>query len=136
MPSAIDIIFSIVFILLFWRAKYKNIFLQRKNYVFDGFHQCAEYNLMKLIVVLLALLSLLFPLSATSDSFVIPLSSSLYEEIDTLYITQGLSTPSSSRPWSAGETEKILSRLKEENLSRKEKIMLSLVEDEISELMR
>ncbi len=91
---------------------------------------------MKLIVVLLALLSLLFPLSATSDSFVIPLTSSLYEEIDTLYITQGLSTPSSSRPWSVGETEKILSRLKEENLSSEEKIILSLVEDEISKLMR
>lgn len=91
---------------------------------------------MKLIVVLLALLSLLFPLSATSDSFVIPLSSSLYEEIDTLYITQGLSTPSSSRPWSVGETEKILSRLKEENLSSEEKIILSRVEDEISKLMR
>ena len=91
---------------------------------------------MKLIVVLLALLSLLFPLSATSDSFVIPLTSSLYEEIDTLYITQGLSTPSSSRPWSVGETEKILSRLKEENLSSEEKIILSRVEDEISELLR
>lgn len=91
---------------------------------------------MKLIVVLLALLSLLFPLSATSDSFVIPLTSSLYKEIDTLYITQGLSTPSSSRPWSVGETEKILSRLKEENLSSEEKIILSRVEDEISELLR
>lgn len=91
---------------------------------------------MRLLIILLALFSVLFPIYAETDSFVIPLSSPIYEEIDTLYITQGLSSPSSNRPWSLGESEKILSRLDKDKLDSEEKKILESIENEMKGLMR
>lgn len=91
---------------------------------------------MRLIIILSVLFSVLVPISAEADSFVIPLSSPIYEEIDTLYITQALSTPSSNRPWSLGEAEKILERLDRNKMNREEKIILESIETEMKGLMR
>ena len=96
----------------------------------------SEYLVMRLLTILVILFSVIFPISAEKASFVIPLSSPIYEEIDTLYITQGLSTPSSNRPWSLGETEKILNRLDGDKMNREEKIILEYVENEMKGLMR
>ena len=91
---------------------------------------------MRLIIILSVLFSVLVPISAEADSFVIPLSSPIYEEIDTLYITQALSTPSSNRPWSLGEAEKILERLDRNKMNREEKIILESIETEMKGLIR
>ena len=91
---------------------------------------------MRLLIILSVLFSILVPISAKADSFVIPLSSPIYEEIDALYITQALSTPSSNRPWSLGEAEKILERLDRNKMNREEKIILESIETEMKGLMR
>ncbi|MFA7117793.1 MAG: hypothetical protein WC159_03375, partial [Sphaerochaetaceae bacterium] len=56
----------------------------------------------------------LFALGPYSE--IIPLSSSLYKEMDDLYAIQDLGTPSTARPWSKGEAQLILSRVQGENL--------------------
>lgn len=91
---------------------------------------------MKRILLILLLLLTLLPLSATSDSYVFPLDSPVYDKIDTLYVSQGLSTPSSSRPWSLGETEIILSRLKVENMNEWEKKAYFEIKETLDETMR
>ena len=40
------------------------------------------------------------------DAFIIPLNSSLYDVIDTLYLLEGKALPESSRPWSKAQAEK------------------------------
>ena len=61
------------------------------------------------LLLLLLVGSLLW--GATSQE-IIPLSSPLYRHIDRLYILEGLSRPSSARPWSVSEASLILSRIK------------------------
>ncbi len=47
--------------------------------------------------------------AATGAQEVIPLSSSIYTDMDNLYLLTGLGTPSGSRPWTKSEAQKILS---------------------------
>ncbi len=46
----------------------------------------------------------------------IPLSSAVYADMDTLYLFQGIGSPSNSRPWSKTEANLILSRIGRERL--------------------
>jgi len=49
---------------------------------------------------------------------VVPLSSSVYQEMDDLYALTNMGTPSNSRPWTKGEAQMILGRIDANRLSR------------------
>ena len=56
---------------------------------------------------------LFFPLSLVfgQNQRIIPLSSSVYNDMDTLYLLRGLGTPSTARPWTTSEAQMILERV-------------------------
>lgn len=92
---------------------------------------------MKVILFILILISVLTPVTAaTSDSYVIPLTDPVYGEIDALYISQGLSTASSSRPWSRGEASIILSRLSGRPLNEHERRLFDAISNRLDGMMR
>lgn len=66
-----------------------------------------RFVIKRLYLSVLTLL-LSFNLSASFTSVVIPLSSSLYQDMDLLYLLEGQGTPSTARPWSVGEATKFL----------------------------
>nr|WP_321295005.1 hypothetical protein [uncultured Sphaerochaeta sp.] len=70
---------------------------------------------MKRLVLLVATLLICVSLAAQSSpsSRMIPLSSPLYGQVDTLYRLAGLALPSASRPWSTQEARQILSTITE-----------------------
>ncbi|MFA6690298.1 MAG: hypothetical protein ACOX6K_05490 [Sphaerochaetaceae bacterium] len=71
------------------------------------------------LLVLFAVLACGF-LWASEGTFaeVIPLSSSVYQEMDDLYALADMGTPSNSRPWTKGEALMILHRIDAERLSK------------------
>ena len=73
---------------------------------------------MKRIISLAMLLSsVCWMLSASTVSQeIIPLSSSIYRDMDTLYLLTGNGTPSNARPWNKNESALILSRIDEVGL--------------------
>lgn len=54
-------------------------------------------------------------LAASTSQEIIPLTSTIYEDMDTLYLASRLGTPSRARPWTKNEARKILSRVTREN---------------------
>lgn len=74
---------------------------------------------MKKLLTILFTLCLMVNIFA-GDAFIIPLNSSLYDVIDTLYLLEGKALPESSRPWSKAQAEKNLKyigkTLSEENI--------------------
>ncbi|MFA7670777.1 MAG: hypothetical protein WCY53_00820 [Sphaerochaetaceae bacterium] len=79
---------------------------------------------MKKFVYLASLLifSVSFSYSANLQN-VIPLSADLYDDIDLLYLTEGLGRASTARPWTTNEASLILSRVQKEKLSPSELIL-------------
>lgn len=75
---------------------------------------------MKKLIIFLLCIFFLFPLFSVSPN-IIPLSSPLYRNIDSLYSLCGLSYPSGARPWSEGEAKEILYHLDSLVLSQEEK---------------
>lgn len=68
---------------------------------------------MRRIVLLVMLLSSAFWMlsASTVSQEIIPLSSSIYRDMDTLYVLTGNGTPSNARPWNMNELALILSRI-------------------------
>lgn len=67
----------------------------------------------RLSVILILLIAVTLSLSAYDGQKVIPLESGVYEAMDTLYLLEGKALPSTTRPWTVAETEKILSKVSE-----------------------
>jgi hypothetical protein len=67
---------------------------------------------------------------------VIPLSSGLYDEIDALYLMQGLGTPSTARPWTESEALTLLNRIDYFSLKQREQILYDRIAEKISRPMR
>lgn len=63
------------------------------------------------IFILTVLLPVL--LFARNTQKVIPLESAVYSAADKLYILEGMALPSTTRPWTVAEAEKILSKVSE-----------------------
>jgi hypothetical protein len=68
---------------------------------------------MRRIISLAILLSSVFWMlsASTVSQEIIPLSSSIYRDMDTLYLLTGNGTPSNARPWNMNESALILSRI-------------------------
>lgn len=58
-----------------------------------------------------------FSLFSASSTYIIPFESSIYDDIEALYLVSGYGTPSNKRPWSSAEALLILSRIDESLLS-------------------
>lgn len=73
---------------------------------------------MKFRTFLVSILILLLSVSlfATASMKIIPLSSSIYDDMDTLYQITGISSPSNARPWSAREAEMIFKKINKATL--------------------
>ncbi len=68
---------------------------------------------MKRLSIILLLIGICVgPLLATTGAQeVIPLSDSIYQEMDLLYLLTGQGTPSASRPWTKAEAQRLLSNI-------------------------
>ncbi|MBR6085387.1 MAG: hypothetical protein IKP61_07240 [Spirochaetales bacterium] len=93
---------------------------------------------MKRIIVLLLLALLIATSAFAADvaSRTFPMSSDIYGLMDDLYALEGLSRPSTSRPWSQAEAVQILSRIRVENLSEAERGIYGRIEEIIYENLR
>lgn len=66
----------------------------------------------RLSIILLLIGICVGPLLATTGAQeVIPLSDSIYQEMDLLYLLTGQGTPSASRPWTKAEAQRLLSNI-------------------------
>lgn len=77
----------------------------------------------KTFLVILLLLTFVCSHLFSATSEIIKIDSRIYSDMETLYISSGYGVPSSSRPWSVGEAEEILHRIKYSNLSDEEKAL-------------
>ena len=59
---------------------------------------------------MIPILLLALGLSAGQGQLVIPLSSSVYQDMDTLYLLEGLGRPSTARPWNVEEATRLLAK--------------------------
>ena len=84
------------------------------------------------------LICFLLPVSLVfgQNQRVLPLSSSVYDEMDTLYLLKGLGTPSTARPWTASEARMILERIDGAFLNRHEQALYDSIAAEISRPLR
>ena len=67
---------------------------------------------------------------------VFPLSSCIYDEIDALYLMEGLGTPSTARPWTASEAQMILARIDSNLLNQRELGLYDHIAAEINKPLR
>lgn len=70
----------------------------------------------KLLLLVIIILLSSFALLANANVKIIPLTSSLYDDMDMLYQLSGISAPSGARPWSSREAELILSKVNKTTL--------------------
>ena len=84
---------------------------------------------MKRTAVFLLVLFLGVSLFAFNGQKVIPLESDVYRAVDELYILEGKAVPSTTRPWTVAETEKILSKVSKETSV----VLYSIVEEALKE---
>lgn len=73
-------------------------------------------HMRKTLYAALLVLVLAFPAFGQVYSYMIPLSSDLYRDMDALYLISGSGVPSPSRPWSRSEANLILSRIDKRDL--------------------
>ena len=74
------------------------------------------------------ILFLALSVSAGQEQMIIPLSSAVYQDMDTLYVLEGLGRPSTARPWSVAEATKLLSRAD----SASHKALYHAIEEELT----
>lgn len=85
---------------------------------------------LTIICILIILIPVL--LFARNGQKVIPLESDVYGAIDMLYLLEGKALPSTTRPWTTAEAEKILSKVSE----RTSPELYAIVSEAITELPR
>jgi len=90
-------------------------------------------RILMMFSILLVSISMIF--SVTSQE-IIPLSSTIYSDMDALYLLTGNGTPSNTRPWSVSEASLILSRIDTTVLSGTAKKLYQMVESEINKGLR
>lgn len=88
---------------------------------------------MKRIVLTLCVLIVSFSLFA-SNAQIINYDSTLYGDIDDLYLLEGLPSPSSTRPWSASEARLIFEKVNKDNYTGVKAFLRDRVEKELSGL--
>lgn len=91
---------------------------------------CYFKHMKKTFLILTTLLLLGATLFAVSPN-IIPLSSSLYENLDTLYSLLAMAYPSGARPWSEGEAKEIINRINVNQLSEEELSLYNAIIDEL-----
>jgi hypothetical protein len=67
---------------------------------------------------------------------ILPLSSEIYDEMDTLYLLRGLGTSSTSRPWTVNEARSILERINYLSLNQREQDLYDYIAAKIVEPIR
>ena len=87
-----------------------------------------------LFIILIVLLGVL-PAS-TGAQEVLPLSSSVYSDMDLLYLLSGTGTPSGSRPWTKAEAQMILTQAYRSNQHGVEKALYESLERRVHEELR
>jgi hypothetical protein len=95
-------------------------------------------GLLKQALLVLGLLLVLvssLPASVGAQE-VIPLASSVYEDMDLLYLLAGTGTPSGSRPWTKAEARKILGSVQEEGLPSAALALYETISQKIHETPR
>jgi len=90
----------------------------------------------RILLVLVFLCIFLSAIFAVTAQEVIPLSSSVYADMDTLYLVLGIGTPSDSRPWTKGEARAILSIAKQRNLSGVTSKLYEEIEKNLSDSLK
>lgn len=89
---------------------------------------------LAVFVLMLCIATPVFSDGVNSKTY--PLTSDLYELMDDLYALEGLSRPSTSRPWSQSEAQLILSRIDQNSLNAVEKDIYSRIQDIVSGTLR
>ncbi|NCB01001.1 MAG: hypothetical protein EOM67_02405 [Spirochaetia bacterium] len=74
-------------------------------------------NVKNIVLVTTFLVVTTFSLFSSSPTFIIPMDSFIYDDVEALYLVSGYGTPSNKRPWSSAEATLILSRIDESRLS-------------------
>ena len=92
-----------------------------------------NYQIIIFLLIIIPIVSISAEDKKINNQRIIPLSSSLYEEIDRLYILQGLAHPSTARPWSLDEALLSISRLSLKNLSSAESASMEIINSELAE---
>ena len=87
---------------------------------------------MRKALLILFMLLVILPLSAEGGRM-IKLSDTLYEDMEDLYLLNGLSGLSSSRPWSESEVKMMLSRLTYDSLDSLSKTLFDSIRGKLRE---
>ncbi len=74
-----------------------------------------RFNTILLVAIILMTAS--NTLFSSSPTFIIPMDSFIYDDMEALYLVSGYGTPSNKRPWSSAEATLILSRIDESSLT-------------------
>ncbi|MDY0372235.1 MAG: hypothetical protein RBQ79_07750, partial [Sphaerochaetaceae bacterium] len=77
-----------------------------------------------------------FSLFSAPSTYIIPFESSIYDDIEALYLVSGYGTPSNKRPWSSAEALLILSRIDESLLSNAMREYYQVVKREVERPLR
>lgn len=83
------------------------------------------------LLIFLALCVLPCNAETSNRQRIIPLDNELYQDIDALYIMNGLAPPSFARPWSEDEIDHILSKLQPEKLTGAAKLAYDNVQKKL-----
>jgi hypothetical protein len=98
-----------------------------------------EYKIFPLnyVLVLLFLIAVLVPLSSMNNQQrIIPVDSPVYAAIRIIYLEQGISTPSTSGPWSVGELQNMVERIDVNSLSESGIKTLEYITEELGEPLK
>ena len=76
-----------------------------------------KFNYKNIVLVTTFMVVTTISLFSYSSTYIIPMDSSVYDDMEALYLVSGNGTPSNKRPWSSAEASLILSRIDEFLLS-------------------
>lgn len=89
-----------------------------------------------ILVATITMMVAAFSLYAASPTYIIPMDSSLYDDMEALYLVTGYGTPTNKRPWSTAEATLILSRIDESLLSDEMQAYYNEVAGEVGKSLR
>jgi hypothetical protein len=93
--------------------------------------------LKRIVLCLAVFIAFVIPLPASVGAQeVIPLASSVYEDMDLLYLLAGEGTPSGSRPWTKAEAQAILGRVQKEGLQAAALSLYESIEERVDAALR
>jgi len=97
-----------------------------------------EVVMKRVMILLLVLLTLATTAWAVDGTYaeIIPLTSPVYQEMDDLYALTNMGTPSNSRPWTKGEAQMILGRIKNEKLPKAAQNLYDNLQKEVASGLR